>query len=79
MDNYRERIHQFINIQGSQFSDIFSKHDDVKRNFVYFTEIKNICRNFFGFDFISFQNRGDLSAAPCITQGQIQHRMLQGL
>jgi len=33
---------------------------------VYFPEIKkNICRIFFGFEFISFPNRGLLSAAPC--------------
>jgi len=46
-----------------------SKHVDVKRNSVYFPEIKkkkNICRIFFGFEFISFPNRGVLSAAPCI-------------
>ena len=43
-----------------------SKHVDVKRHSVYFPEIKkNICRIFFGFEFISFPNRGVLSAAPC--------------
>ena len=36
-----------------------SKHVDVKRHSVYFPEIKkNICRIFFGFEFISFPNRG---------------------
>jgi len=44
-----------------------SKHIDVKRHSVYFSEIKkNICRIFFGFKFISFPNRGVLSAVPCI-------------
>jgi hypothetical protein len=33
---------------------------------VYFPEIKkNICHIFFGFEFISFPNRGLLSAATC--------------
>ena len=46
-----------------------SKHVDVKRHSVCFTEIeKNICRIFFGFEFIRFSNRGVLSAAPCICQ-----------
>jgi hypothetical protein len=44
-----------------------SKHVEVKRHSVYFPEVKkNICRIFFGFEFISFPNRGLLSAAPCI-------------
>jgi len=44
-----------------------AKHVDVKRHSVYFPEKKeNICRIFFGFEFISFPNRGVLSAAPCI-------------
>jgi hypothetical protein len=43
-----------------------SKHVDVKWNSVYFPEIKNnICRIFFGFEFISFPNRGVLSVEPC--------------
>ena len=29
---------------------------------------KTICRIFFGFEFISFPNRGVLAAAPCIFQ-----------
>ena len=41
-----------------------SKHVDVKRHSVCFPEIKKIFI-FFGFEFISFPNRGFLSAAPC--------------
>ena len=44
-----------------------SKHVDVKGYSVCFPEIKkNICRIFFSFEFISFPNRGLLSAASCI-------------
>jgi len=44
-----------------------SKHVDVKRHSVYFPEIKkNICRIFFGFEFISFPNSVVLSAVTCI-------------
>jgi hypothetical protein len=41
---------------------------DLKRDSVYFPETKNISRIFFGFEFISFPNRGLLSAAPCSTE-----------
>ena len=34
MDNYRERLHQFINIQGRHLSDVCSKHVDVKQHCV---------------------------------------------
>jgi len=40
MDNYRERLHQCINIQGHHLSDVCSKHVDVKQHSVYFPEIK---------------------------------------
>jgi len=40
MDKYRERLHQFINIQGRHLSDVFSKHVDVKRHSVFFPEIE---------------------------------------
>ena len=35
-DNYRERLHQRINIQGRHFSDVLFKHIDVKRHSVCF-------------------------------------------
>jgi hypothetical protein len=40
MDNYRERLHQFINIQGRHLSDVLLKKVDVKRHSVYFPEKK---------------------------------------
>jgi len=66
MDNYRERLHQIINIQGRHLSDDLFKHIDIKRHSVFFPEIENICRIFFDFEFIRFLNRGVLSAASCM-------------
>ena len=34
MENYRERLHQFINIQGRHLSDVLFKHVVVKRHSV---------------------------------------------
>jgi len=40
MDNYRERLHQCINIEGHPLSDVCSKHIDVKRHSVCFPGIE---------------------------------------
>ena len=40
MDNYRERLHQCINIQGCHLSDVCSKHIDVKQHSVFFPEME---------------------------------------
>ena len=67
MDNYRERLHQCINIQDRHLSDVLFKTHRCKTAFCVLSrnKKKNICRIFFGFEFISFPNRGVLSAAPC--------------
>ena len=65
MDNYRERLHQCINIQGRHLSDVLFNTRWCKTAFcVLSRNRKNICRIFFGFEFIRFSNRGLLSAAP---------------
>jgi len=66
MDNYRERLHQFIKVQGCRLSDVLFKTHWCKTAFcVLSRNRKNICHIFFGFEFIRFSNRGVLSAAPC--------------
>jgi hypothetical protein len=73
MDNYRERLHQCINIQGRQLSDVLFKTRCCKTApccwfntafCVLSRNKKNICRIFFAFEFITFPNRGLVSAAP---------------
>jgi len=76
MDNYRERLHQCINIQGHHLSDVLFKTHWCKTAFcVLSRNRKNICRIFFGFEFIRFSNRGVLSAAPCIIK--IRGRLIE--
>ena len=67
MDNYRERLHQCINIQDRHLSDVLFKTHRCKTAFCVLSrnKKKNICRIFFGFEFISFPSRGILSAEPC--------------
>jgi len=67
MENYREKLHQFINIQGRQLIDVLFKTRCCKTAFcVLSRNRKKHFRIFFGFVFIRFSNRGVHSAAFCI-------------
>jgi len=73
MDNYREGLHYLSIFKAATWVMFCSKHVDVKWHSVCFPGIeKNICRIFFGFEFICFSNRGVLSAAPCIRRNRME-------
>ena len=64
MDNYRERLQDFINIQGRHLSDVLFKTLIKTAFYALSRNRKKHFRIFFGFEFICFSNRGVLSAAP---------------